>query len=256
MTTSNRDSACFTLNDWRIPNRISIPQLAVYRGEFLHLLGPNGAGKSTLIESMAGLLRSEDGEITVFKRVLSDWSLPELAAQRAYLGQHISCQFELSVADVIGFFSGHNTIPSQIEHALEVSDLLSMPLNQLSGGQQQRVYIARTLLQVWSASRSGNAIILLDEPLQHLDIIHQQSCLQLLKDISAMGNTVVISSHDINLSNQFASSIALLRSGELLVKGDPVEVMKIETLKATFGCDFHLVYSENEYEFFHPRVNS
>lgn len=251
----NREES-IVISKWFVANRVEIHDLKTHDGEFLHLLGPNGSGKSSLLESIAGLLFQDSGEIKIFNRQLIDWPLSELAHQRAYLGQHLSCQFELSVADVIGFFAAHSHIPESVEQALEVNSLMSLPLNQLSGGQQQRVHIARALLQVWPAVQQGRAIIVLDEPLQHLDITHQQSCLVLLQKIAAMGNTVVMSSHDINLSNQFATSIALLKSGKILFQGSPQQVMNVTKLNLVFECDFHLVYSENEYEFFHPRVNS
>ena len=242
--------------DWLVTDRIEIQGLNTKDGDFLHLLGPNGSGKSSLLDSIAGLLVSNAGAIKLFGHSLSHWSLPELASQRAYLSQHLSCQFELSVADIIGFYTAYKHIPDSVDSALEVNSLLSLPLNRLSGGQQQRVHIARALLQVWPAVQSGTAILLLDEPLQHLDIVHQQSCLALLRHIATLGNTVVMSSHDINMSYQFATSIALLKSGQLLFKGSPKQVINTKNLNLVFGCDFRLVYSENEYEFFHPRVNS
>ena len=245
-----------SLRDWQLENRMRVKKLDLERGTFVHLLGPNGAGKSSLLEGLAGITHSEQGDIALMHRPLKEWTIAELTGLRCFLNQDNQCQFELSVSQVLGFFSEEQSIPKEIETGLEIADLLDSVINRLSSGQQQRVHIARVLMQVWSAIQKGNAIVLLDEPLRALDIVHQQSCLQLLNAISMRGNLVVISSHDINLSLQFASHIAFIKHGKLFKFGETRKVVNAESLKTVFNCDFHLVYSENAYDFFLPRVNS
>ena len=240
----------------KIADRVYIESFSANNGDFLHVLGANGAGKSSLLDAIAGVLDIESGDVFLIGQHLNEWALSDLSYCRGLLTQSIACQFELTVAEVIGLLTGRKQLPSEIESALEISEFMTRPLSHLSGGQQQRVHIARVLLQVWQATKSGTAILILDEPLQKLDIVHQQSCLKLLKHLAGLGNTVIISSHDINLSNQFASRILLLKEGRQVAQGKPKDVFNLKTLKLTFGCDFHLVYSENEYEFFHPTVNS
>ena len=242
--------------DWQLDRRVQINRLNLSHGTFVHLLGPNGAGKSSLLAGLAGIETGSKGRIEFLQRPIQDWNITALTAQRCFLYPDIQCQFELTVTQILGFFSGQLTVPESIENTLEINQLRHLTINRLSSGQQQRVHLARVLMQVWPSILKGEALILLDEPLRALDIPHQQSCLSLLHDISTLGNLVVMSCHDINMSLQFASHVALIKAGELLDYGISRRVITTESLKSVFNCDFRLVYSENAYDFYLPRVNS
>src|SRR5690606_34501352 len=101
-------------------------------------------------------------------------------------------------------------IPEQLESALEIGPFLNKSMQQLSGGELRRVQIARALLQIWPAIERGHALVLLDEPLQGLDLRHQSLLMQLLTDIAAKGNSLIISNHDLNLCYRYADKVALL----------------------------------------------
>ena len=83
----------------------------------------------------------------------------------------------------------------------------------------------------------------------------QLSLMQLLTDLAQHGNTVLVTSHDVNLAARYASHCLLLKLGYPLAFGDSQSVITLENLKVCYECDFHLIYSENAYDFFFPRVN-
>ena len=235
--------------------RLQIEQLAIDKSQFVHVLGANGAGKSTLLASLAGLINETRPQVFFQQRLLSDWTLGELANYRCYLTQAVVSQFDISVADTLNYFAGSDRVPASIESALEITHLMQRRLNQLSGGEQQRVHIVRCLMQVWPMIQEGKALILMDEPCQGLDIRHQISLMQLLSRLAEQGNTLVIASHDINLAVRFSTQSLFLKQGCVLAFGQTHSVISLDNLKKCFECDFHLNYSENAYDFFSPRVN-
>ena len=248
-------NAIIEVANLNLNGRLAIERLSLLNGQFVHVLGANGAGKSTLIAALAGLQADALPLVEFKQRTLSDWSIASLAQHRSLLTQQVLSQFEVSVTDTLSYFSGDRDVPEKLELALDISELLERQLNLLSGGEQQRVHIARCLMQVWPAIETGAALILMDEPCQGLDVRHQLSLMQLLTDLAQHGNTVLVTSHDVNLAARYASHCLLLKQGYPLAFGDSQSVITLENLKVCYECDFHLIYSENAYDFFFPRVN-
>ncbi|MBT0587636.1 ATP-binding cassette domain-containing protein [Alteromonas oceanisediminis] len=247
---------CLALENVQCDNRLQDISFTVRSGQCVHVVGENGAGKTTLLLAMAGLLNNgTEGQIKLNNVDLRQYSLAQLATSRCFLSQQVSCQFDLTVAEILHFYTEVARIPAEIEDALELSPLLAQSLLQLSGGEQQRVHIARCLLQIWPAIQRGEGVLLLDEPLQSLDVAHQQCLLQLLSRLVAQGNVVVMSCHDVNTSYHHASHVALLLNGQMIASGQSKSVLTPNNLKTTLKCDFHLIYSENAYEFLLPVVN-
>ena len=101
--------------------------------------------------------------------------------------------------------------------------------SSLSGGEQQRGLIARALVQ-------GSPLLILDEPVNHLDVYYQHQVLQLLHDLARqLGVTVVMSLHDMNLASQYCDKIALLNSGDLIAYGEPEPVLNADLLTRVFS---------------------
>jgi len=221
----------------------------INQGDCVHLLGPNGAGKSTLLSVIAGITPFDEGSCTLLGNAIATWPLSSLAGIRCMLGQQNYSAFPLQVAEYLSFYATHKAnsadVPAIVEAALEVRQFACKPLNTLSGGERQRVELCRVLLQVWPAVTNGKAIILLDEPLQGLDIRHQYALVSLLQTLCARGNTVIMSSHDLALSANYSSHVWLLKEGSIIDSGIPLQVVSKDNLETTFNCHFAISKHNN-----------
>ena len=217
------------------------------KGQSIHLLGENGAGKSSLLEVIAGLTDADNGHCRIDDTPVNALTLPELARFRAFHAQSSAASFALSVNDYLHFYASSQVspLPTLLEFTMEVSHLLTRRITTLSGGEKQRVELCRALLQVWPAIEAGDALVLLDEPLQGLDIRHQYALMALTKALTGKGNTVILTSHDIGLSANNADQIWLLKNGSLVANGTPTEVVNEFNLNATFCCHFAVKKLEN-----------
>jgi iron complex transport system ATP-binding protein len=101
-------------------------------------------------------------------------------------------------------------------------------VSALSGGERQLVYIARALAQ-------ESPVILLDEPVSHLDIRHAVQVMDLLHARAAQGTTVIAALHDINMASDYCDAIIALQDGSLFAQGPPREVVRFETIEALFS---------------------
>ncbi|MDR0538580.1 MAG: ABC transporter ATP-binding protein [Tannerellaceae bacterium] len=209
----------FTYQSNPVLNNISC---RIHRGEFVALVGPNGAGKSTLIKCICGILKAKRGTLLINGVTSSSYSAKEIARILAYIPQSESEPMAITVFDMIlagrkPYFSWKPTEEDYQETSdairlLGLEDLSMRYANELSGGQLQTVMIARALVQKTSA-------LLLDEPTASLDIRHRTEVMELLKNLSASGLTIVMSVHDINIALHYASHILMLKNGQILGSG-------------------------------------
>jgi vitamin B12 transport system ATP-binding protein len=235
-----------------VAQRLQISSLRLDKGQCVHILGSNGAGKSTLLMLLAGLLEADTGSIALFNKPLATWSLAGMATVRTLLTQHTECSFHLTVHEYLTFYADidpNKGIPPILEKALEVTAFLPKILTHLSGGERQRVEICRVLLQIWPALQQGKGLVLLDEPLQGVDIRHQYAIAQLATALCEKGNTVVMSSHDIGLSANYASTLWLMQQGTMVAAGKPVDVATKTHLERVFECHFAISKHDNFLEF-------
>jgi iron complex transport system ATP-binding protein len=211
-------------------------------GRWTALVGPNGAGKSTLLKLLSGVLPPSSGCIRVRGRRLDEWGRRELAQELAVVAQGAPPQVPLTVREFTEMgrnpylrpWASLSTNDRQaVESALRSTDLLSLEnrqLAELSGGELQRAKLARALAQAPS-------VILLDEPTAHLDLGHAVRFFELLRELIGRGDwTVVCVTHDLNLASRYADLIMLLSAGELIIQGEPDEVLEPEALERTYGC--------------------
>ncbi len=217
----------------------------VASGEVVHLVGPNGAGKSSLLAALAGLI-AVAGEIRFAGRALGDWPGAALARQRAYLAQQQVPPGQMPVWHYLHMHAQPGQEPGAevqlaIADKLQLGDKLSCHLHQLSGGEWQRVRLAAVLLQL---SQPDGKLLLLDEPLSGLDIAQQMAFDDLLPPFTARGGSVVMSSHDLNHSLQYADRVWLLRRGQQAVVGRPRQVLTPENLSALYQVPFRLLEVE------------
>lgn len=222
------------------PGRLHPVSAEVRQGDIVHLVGPNGAGKSTLLARMAGLSQGA-GQVTLSGRTLTDWPAPELARHRAYLTQHQTPPFAMPVWHYLTLHQldkSQHALQQEIAEKLGLADKLARPVNQLSGGEWQRVRLAAVVLQIHPRGNPDGQLLLLDEPMNSLDVAQQSGLDKLLTDLRFAGVTVVMSSHDLNHTLRFASQTWLLRRGQMLASGDTPHVLTIENLTAAYDMPF------------------
>jgi len=221
----------------------------VHRGEFFIVIGPNGSGKTTLMRIIAGLLKPDQGNLTVQGQPIYKYKRKDLARRIAFVPQQIPTDFPFIVSDVVLFgraphmgtfgLESHEdiAIADQAMVFTEVAHLARRRLDQLSGGECQRVFIARAVCQ-------HPDIIVLDEPTASLDIAHQLRIMDMMEKMREEKNvTVIMVSHDVNLAAMYADTLMLLNRGEIVKNGPPREVLTYETLESVYGCT--LLVDEN-----------
>lgn len=204
------------------------------------LLGANGCGKSTLLKCLAGQLKPETGTVCLHGKALLQWHAKEKARQMAYLPQYPQLFAEMTVFDLVRFgrFPHQNRRQqwqpedeSAIRQALTQTGLTALSsrwLSTLSGGQQQRAWIAMVLAQ-------DSDILLLDEPINHLDLNHQIEIMDLLLDLRDAGKTLVVVMHDLNLASRYADHLVLMQHGQILRQGRATEVITPSLIETAFG---------------------
>lgn len=218
-------------------------------GELIAVIGPNGAGKSTLLKLIAGDHAVQTGILGWCGRDLQRIPQQELAKQRAVLGQRNEIGLGFTVREVVmmGRYPHFTGRPSPrdeqaVDRAMErmhVVPYADRDIGTLSGGEQQRTHIARTLAQV-DAPGARPALLLLDEPLNDLDVTHQHELLAHARGLAAAGHVVLAVLHDVNLAAQYAHRILVLSGGRQLAAGDPATVLTRTTLSAAYGLHAHV----------------
>lgn len=220
-------------------------------GEFTFILGPNGAGKSTLLKTINGILKVDAGEIIIQNIPVNEWDEKRLAQQIAFIPQEFHMQFDYTVFEFLlmarypwlNFWGNYQDKDYLIvEKCLKQLGLFGFKdrfFNQLSGGEKQRVLICRALVQ-------ETPYILMDESLSFLDINHQIEILQLLKKINDEENkTIIMISHNLNLSAEFADRIIFLKNGKIEASGTVKDIYTKAVLVKVFDVELSLI--ENPY---------
>ena len=218
-------------------------QLTIKRGERVALVGPNGAGKSTLLQLILGTLKNQSGSIRVYgnpvarchhrvavipQRSAVDWGFPLNVQQVVIMGRyvHLGWLRRPTVAD--------REIAESAMETMAITDLAQRQIGELSGGQQQRVMLARALAQ-------DADLLLLDEPLNHVDIKTQELIFHTLEALSRIGKTSLISTHDLGvLTVHFSRAVFL--DGRIIADGPVDEVMTPQTIARAYGFEFHKDY--------------
>lgn len=219
-----------------IQHRLNACEVHCKEAQFWHILGANGSGKSTLLSALSGLMPCK--KLSYNQINVEQLSLVQQAQIRSLLSQHHSSQFEVPSKQLLSFFTQFDCLPNEIDICLQINALLHKPLNTLSGGQQQRFHIARCVLQIWQSLKQGQGVLILDEPLQGLDIKHQFQVLDMLKLFCQRGNTVIMSCHDVNMSLKYATHGVLLANGNAIQIGTADQCLTSEHLTKVFDVDF------------------
>ncbi|MEY8799339.1 ABC transporter ATP-binding protein [Leisingera sp. XS_AS12] len=213
--------------------------LRLERGGVIALAGPNGAGKSTLLSLIARLQPLQQGQIRVDDMQLGQCDDRALARKLAILPQQVNASSRLTVRDLVGFgrYPHHRGRPTaadraRVEAALaqfDLGPLADRQLETLSGGQRQRAFVAMSYVQ-------DTDFLLLDEPLNNLDLAAARSLMAQLRQLADdQGRTVVIVLHDINYATAYADRIVVLKGGRVVADGAPAETVTAAMLEQVFG---------------------
>lgn len=213
-------------------------------GQGIAVVGPNGAGKTTLFQVIAGIQDPASGIVHVSGHEPGGHTCIAYVPQRS----QVDWSFPATVADVVMMGRINKMGPflwpqaedrEVVRRSLKFVNLIDYSqrqISELSGGEQQRMFIARALAQ-------EAELMLLDEPLNGLDVPAQESILVILEDLQKREVTFMISMHDLRLAAEQFSKVMLLNK-ELLGFGSPKEVFTRDLLRKAYQGHLHFVEGE------------
>jgi ABC-2 type transport system ATP-binding protein len=203
--------------------------LQVPAGALYALIGPNGAGKTTTLRMLAGLLDPTEGQIALNGEVTNhDWR--DLQRQIGYMPDFFGVYEDMLVWEYLDFFGRcHGLAPQRrrqvTDELLELVDLAQKRdayVETLSRGMRQRLCLAHTLVH-------DPAVLLLDEPASGLDPRARVEMRELLRELGAMGKTIVVSSHILAELAELCDSVGIIERGRLVASGSLDEVRRRAT---------------------------
>lgn len=215
------------------PLNIEIPKSGL-----TSLIGPNGAGKSTTLLMIGRLLGMDEGQILVSGMDITKSKSEDIAKIMTILRQENHFITKLTVRQLVGFGRFPYTkgrlnkedekIISKYIDFLGLTELENRYLDELSGGQRQRAYVAMVLCQ-------ETEYILLDEPLNNLDVSHSVQMMNHLKYVAdELKRTIIIVMHDINFASRYSDMICVMKQGKIKAFGEPRDIIKPEVLTDIF----------------------
>ena len=237
------DQAFFSYRDSFSLNDIN---LTIAKGEFIALIGPNGSGKTTLIKLLSGYLQPTKGVVSLDGESLARWSRKSLSLSIAIVPQQVTVPFSFTGRQIallgrlpyMGLSAPKIQDHRAVENALELvgaTNLAERTYNSLSAGEKQKVIVAQALAR-------ESRILLLDEPISHLDIKWQIQTLQHLSTINAMGSTILTSIHDLNLAAIYFPRLILISKGQLIADGPPATVLTNQLLEEVYETNIAIHY--------------
>ncbi|WP_431710571.1 iron ABC transporter ATP-binding protein [Glutamicibacter uratoxydans] len=223
--------------------------LQIPAGGITALVGPNGAGKSTMLTMVGRLLGLDEGTIEVAGYDVASTASKDLAKIVSILRQENHFVTRLTVRQLVGFgrfpyskgrlTAEDETIISRSIDFLNMNDLEHRYLDQLSGGQRQRAYVAMVLAQ-------DTEYVLLDEPLNNLDMKHSVQMMKHLSEAAReLGRTIVVVLHDINFAGHYADYICAMKEGKVVEFGTPEHIMRDDVLSAVFDTPINVIAGPN-----------
>lgn len=206
--------------------------------QLIALIGPNGAGKSTLLSLIARLQPLQQGDIMIDGKSVRTTDTRELAQHIAIFQQHIHLMSRLRVRELLmmarfpyhqGWPKAHDrAVCQRMIEAFSLQDMAERFLDTLSGGQRQRALAAMVFAQ-------DTPTILLDEPLNNLDMHHARELMGILRNaVDAHGKRIILVLHEVNYAARYADYVVAMSHGRIHCHGPAQEVLTAETLSALY----------------------
>ncbi len=219
------------------------------KGKVTCLVGGNGTGKSTLLSIISRLLSRDSGEITVLDEDVFEMKNRHFAQRLSILKQSNQPNVRLTVRELVSFgrfphsqgkLTRHDE--QKIDESLNFMSLEMVQdrfIDELSGGQRQRAFLAMVLAQ-------DTEYILLDEPLNNLDIKHSVEIMKILRLLADHhGKTIIVVVHDINFAAAYADYIAAVKDSKIIHFGKTDDIIVPEIMKEVFDVDMTIVNNCN-----------
>lgn len=216
---------------------------SIENNEFVGIIGPNASGKSTLLRTINRILEPKEGKVLLDGEDMEKMEKRDIAKKMAAVPQEFSVNYSFSVHEIVTFGRTPHLDPlemedekdmKKVEEAMEITNTLELAdrsFSELSGGEKQRVVIAKALAQEPS-------ILLLDEPINHLDINNQLEILELVKSLTEKGDqTVIATFHDLNTAARYCDSLILISEGKIYDWGSPEEVLNEKNIREVYGSE-------------------
>ena len=215
--------------------------LTIDQGDCFGFIGPNGAGKTTTIKILATLLKPTWGEARIDGKVIG-YQNREIRPIMGYVPDFMGAYEDMVVEEYLEFFAAAYNIHGKqrvrvVRDVLELTDLTyksHSEVNGLSRGMQQRLSVARVLLH-------DPKVLLMDEPASGLDPRARIEMRELLKELSRMGKTILISSHILHELAELCNTVGIIEQGELIYQGSVKGIMA----KARSGFIVHIGLEAN-----------
>jgi iron complex transport system ATP-binding protein len=222
--------------------------LTINKGEFWAILGKNGTGKTTLIKTLAGFLDYTNGSILINNQEIKTYNILSKAQHISYLPQSLesslNCSIEQSVS--YGRYPWHTNKQDMFKDKILIDKALrDMGLNaikhkniqQLSGGELRKVEIATVLAQ-------DSTIMMLDEPLNHLDLSFRFKLMELLKQLST-NKTILMVTHDIQYVHEYCTHALMLIEESQPIFGKISDIMTAKNINKMLGLSLPIKFLEN-----------
>lgn len=224
--------------------------LKIPESKITALIGSNGAGKSTLLSIISRLLKQDKGVVMVNEQNIENYKNKILAQKLSILKQFNNIGIRITVKELVSFGrfpysenkltnEDHKKIEEAI-HFLDLENIADSYLEELSGGQKQRAYLAMVVAQ-------DTEYILLDEPLNNLDMKHSVQMMKILRKLTdELGKTIIIVLHDINFASGYADYIVALKNGKISYFDETNNIIDEKILSEIFEIPFCISITNNK----------
>jgi len=222
--------------------------MSIKPGELVGLMGQNGSGKTTMMRCINKILKIKNGSIDIDGNDVLSLSMEEIAKICTTVPADTPLDFALNVRDFVSLGRApfieslwweseeDEKIVDEAMWDLGIMKYADRRLHELSSGERARVLLAKGVVQT-------PKVMLVDEPSAHLDIKYKIQVMEILRDLTRKGLSVLISSHDINLLTRFCDRIMLLSKGRIIDYGLPKDVVTKDSIREVFDIEVELVES-------------
>ncbi len=211
------------------PPGLLAASIAARPGQLIGLIGPNGAGKTTLLRALAGLTAGP-GEVRLGAAPLAAVPPGERARRLAWLPAGRETGWPLMVRDLValGLAAPNDSAVAVALARVEATAFADRRVDTLSSGEAARVLLARAIV-------AQPEVLLLDEPVANLDPFYRLAIMEVLRGLAKDGAAVVVALHDLDLAERYCDQLWLMAGGQLVIAGDPAEVLTPPNLASAFG---------------------